>query len=936
MFGKSSAFRLSVISALLLASLASPLFSYAYGVETHYKLTENAVREYVRLGGTLAITQGDVAAMASGAVHEDELITYRTKELQKIAGLFGQHFDPSAARPVNHFYDPINNKPLTIRGVPLGLTSPLWSVDTKAQANFGVYSTLGVEDALFTAEGDYSWERNVFEYVHGDKRRALSGLGHTLHLLEDATSPAHVRNDPHPGKEAGDIDPYEEYTHNLSPQVAVTNFAVPYFSTPDEAIHKTAYFTNTNFFSKDTVTDFTLPNKDTLTKVEMNGAGYLHNRGANVLRYRKETDRTTLKEKYFYEYPEKDTIILSSNWSVLSQKSVTNSVGLIRLFEQAVEEEKRTGTLAKKNVSSVRALALNDARVLASGLGAMGTFAPTQTASVSQLLANTAAIPAEYQPETELDLAYNLPTPETLSALAENVQTTLVPLVATLPAERTNFPEQQAFALENTLGQPEAPSAPQLPIPSTQQNTSTFGGLTSLAYGSGVGGGGTATAEPVAVVLAAVPSVPAPAVPPPPTVPEPIVPVVCELPQTRNETANTCELIVPSCTSEQLLDTASNTCVALVVCTVPLVRATNNTCALSTRTGPTPLPSRFESDTTLTYSASPYISSAQGSQVITIPVGVTVTIEAGAVLKLAAETRIIVEGTLRVLGTVDYPVNITSSYDDVLAANDPVLATSLLAPELRPVTSPWAGIVVASSGTLSATHTHFAYGGWAVSGPNSEAFPRATIRNLGITTLSNVTITHSQSIAIAHEGGSFATSTLVLDTAPQGIAISAPEYDIANTVVKNMTSGSQGVIALTSLLGKVINTTGENNVFNGITFSSPNIAEGQTAHLYPNTIAYYTDTNLAVAGTLYVHPGSYMQHADSKYTVAATGKILLGDGTGDAPVMTSLWDNAQQGEPRGTVFPNVKRAPRVGDWQGVQVAEGGEVDAGVARKYNVL
>jgi hypothetical protein len=155
MFGKSSASKLFAKS-FLFAALFSPFFASAYGVETHYKLTENAVREYVRLGGTLEITAGDIVAMASGAVHEDELVTYRTKEIQKIAGLFGQHFDPSAARPLNHFYDPINNKALTIRGVPLGLTSPLWSIDTKAQANFGVYSRLRLENPLFTAEGDYS------------------------------------------------------------------------------------------------------------------------------------------------------------------------------------------------------------------------------------------------------------------------------------------------------------------------------------------------------------------------------------------------------------------------------------------------------------------------------------------------------------------------------------------------------------------------------------------------------------------------------------------------------------------------------------------------------------------------------------------------------------------------------------------------------------
>jgi hypothetical protein len=292
----------------------------------------------------------------------------------------------------------------------------------------------------------------------------------------------------------------------------------------------------------------------------------------------------------------------------------------------------------------------------------------------------------------------------------------------------------------------------------------------------------------------------------------------------------------------------------------------------------------------------------------------------------------VVEGTLHILGAVDFPVNITSLYDDSLA--DTALTTATLARDLRPTTSPWAGITVANGGTLTASHTNIAYGGWAVSGPNTAQFPRATIRNLGATTFTNVTINNSHSTALTHEGGSLTTTNLTLNTAPQGIAISAPTYDITNTTIRNMTSGSLGVISLASLLGKVTGTVGEGNIYNGITFAHQNISAGQTAHFYPNAISYYSDTNHTIAGTLYLHPGTFVQHADTTYTIAPTGKILIGDGTGDAPILTSLWDNAQQGETRGTVFPNTNRAPKSGDWRGVAVEEGGEVDTALVKKYN--
>jgi hypothetical protein len=197
-----------------------------------------------------------------------------------------------------------------------------------------------------------------------------------------------------------------------------------------------------------------------------------------------------------------------------------------------------------------------------------------------------------------------------------------------------------------------------------------------------------------------------------------------------------------------------------------------------------------------------------------------------------------------------------------------------------------------------------------------------------------VTITNSQSVSISHEGGSLTTTDTVLDAAPQGMSINAPTYDITNTTIRNMSSGSRGVISLASLLGKVTNTTGEKNVYNGITFISQNITADQEARLYPNSIAYYTDSSHTIAGTLYLHLGTFVQHADSRYTIAPTGRILVGTGTGDAPIMTSLWDNAKQGEPRGTVFPNANRAPRTGDWQGVQIQDGGVVDVGVVKKFN--
>jgi hypothetical protein len=329
------------------------------------------------------------------------------------------------------------------------MPSPQWAIDTLAQANFGFY-TLKPDQTYFSGEADYTWDRAVFEYVHGEKIRAMQSLGHVLHLLEDATSPAHTRNDPHLGETVNDIDPYEVFTDRVSPAVTLAPTEVPYFVAPHWAIRDTAYFTNTNFFSSDTIDDFSLPDVHKLEYKQIGNNGYGFSDGALKLQMNFARNKETGKLTATYSYPLSDPILLTSNWKVLSRKAVTNSVALIRLFERDVEEERKTGALAKKNVSTVEALALHDARVLAAGLGMTNTLVPTQLASVSKSL--TVVTPQPLPEAPDLDLAYYAPSDETLAAMASAFATANVPLAASntpptqpLPASSATFPEQTAY-----------------------------------------------------------------------------------------------------------------------------------------------------------------------------------------------------------------------------------------------------------------------------------------------------------------------------------------------------------------------------------------------------------------------------------------------------------------------------------------------------------
>lgn len=333
---------------VLIVLLSVPLGSVsAYGVDTHARLTENAFTQYAKLRGVNTFTADDIASAAQGAMHEDEM---RSNYLV-------------SSRPLNHFYDPINNRGLVLAGTT-HMASPMWAIDTKSQANYG-YHSLGTNDNLFSGDGDYSWNRSVYEYVYGDRKRALQGLGHVMHLLEDATSPAHTRNDPHPG--GTNSDPYEDFTRELVPKVTLSPSDVPYFSKPEMLIQDLALDTNTHFFSKDTINDYSMPDKERLPIKSVANIDYVVRDAVALLRYDTVRNEKTLKYESLYSYPKDDVYILTSNWNALSKKSVAYGVALIDLFMRDVAAEKETHALQNINKSEIEIAALRDAKKLASG-----------------------------------------------------------------------------------------------------------------------------------------------------------------------------------------------------------------------------------------------------------------------------------------------------------------------------------------------------------------------------------------------------------------------------------------------------------------------------------------------------------------------------------------------------------------------------------------
>src|SRR6056297_3381685 len=105
-----------------------------------------------------------------------------------VQGSIAEDTDP---RYLNHFYNPKTGNGLN-DGPFSGHSAKWWAYN---------------QDSV---SGDYSVPQILENYKDGNKKRAYQGVGHILHLIQDMTVPAHVRNDAHP-----EGDPFEDWLKKI-------------------------------------------------------------------------------------------------------------------------------------------------------------------------------------------------------------------------------------------------------------------------------------------------------------------------------------------------------------------------------------------------------------------------------------------------------------------------------------------------------------------------------------------------------------------------------------------------------------------------------------------------------------------------------------------------------------------------------------------------
>jgi len=167
----------------------------SYEIETHADMSQAALQ-------ASALNQSSSKVLSDLGLEEsinvDRQFPDSNGTQSSITQLFrtGARFEDSGIRPRNHFYNPLNNTPLTIPGIPLlNFTSPDWVLEDNGQItgvlgqNFSFADARGYLLKALTLSSESDRQKNFGS--------TFQTLGQVVHHIQDMAQPQHVRNDPH-------------------------------------------------------------------------------------------------------------------------------------------------------------------------------------------------------------------------------------------------------------------------------------------------------------------------------------------------------------------------------------------------------------------------------------------------------------------------------------------------------------------------------------------------------------------------------------------------------------------------------------------------------------------------------------------------------------------------------------------------------------------
>ncbi|TSC89617.1 MAG: endonuclease G, mitochondrial [Parcubacteria group bacterium Gr01-1014_3] len=315
----------------------------AYGVETHAFLTQAATEFYNKNFPDKKLSEETINYLIDGARLED-----------------------NSPRYMNHFYDPVNQRGLVDLNFS-GMAAKDWVRDAKAQTALLYRVFPQTEASILTAsaldkikpifhQDNFTWESAIQLYAEGKLEQAMFALGHALHLIEDMAVPDHTRNDAHPPFDHGG-SPYENWSHKFdleNPDVDLAgrlkNKKPISFSGLSEYFDSMALYSNNNFYSRDSIKNYELPNPD-YTK-ESDGRVFVYKTDKEFGDYRVaislDDGENLWKSESLILDDAKEKSVLQDYWFRLSTKAAQHVAGAINLFFQEAEKAKKALTLEKQ------------------------------------------------------------------------------------------------------------------------------------------------------------------------------------------------------------------------------------------------------------------------------------------------------------------------------------------------------------------------------------------------------------------------------------------------------------------------------------------------------------------------------------------------------------------------------------------------------------
>jgi len=145
-----------------------------------------------------------------GAIREDDL-----GQILGVNRGGDPHDDPygNIFRVFNHFYDPVQDKPLTTIAGALGQKAPDWGMgsanaftqpNTPESSRRNHFTVFDAREAMYRALTGRDGQGNVVAATEADRNKywatTFRALGDITHLLQDMGQPQHTRNDQHAGK----------------------------------------------------------------------------------------------------------------------------------------------------------------------------------------------------------------------------------------------------------------------------------------------------------------------------------------------------------------------------------------------------------------------------------------------------------------------------------------------------------------------------------------------------------------------------------------------------------------------------------------------------------------------------------------------------------------------------------------------------------------